>query len=230
MNVRTFMCGVLAFALWHITGPNKVWADQAYAIAMHGAPALPADFTHMPYANPDAPKGGRLVQGILGTFDSLNPLIVRGLAVQQVRGFVIESLMARGNDEAFTLYGLLAKSIETDDARSYVAFHLDPRARFSDGHQVTADDVLFSWALLRDKGRPNYRQYYSKVAKAEALDPLTVRFDFGGAVDRDLPLIRGLMPILPRHAVDPERFEEASMAAPIGSGPYRVTAVNPGVS
>ena len=84
---------------------------------MHGAPALPADFTHMPYANPDAPKGGRLVQGILGTFDSLNPLIVRGLAVQQIRGFVVESLMARGNDEAFTLYGLLAKSVETDDAQ-----------------------------------------------------------------------------------------------------------------
>ena len=104
---------------------------------MHGAPALPADFTHMPYANPDAPKGGRLVQGILGTFDSLNPLIVRGLAVQQIRGFVVESLMARGNDEAFTLYGLLAKSVETDDARSYVTFHLDPRARFSDGQPVT---------------------------------------------------------------------------------------------
>ena len=97
---------------------------------MHGAPALPADFNHMPYANPDAPKGGRLVQGMLGTFDSLNPLIVRGLAVQQIRGFVIESLMARGNDEPFTLYGLLAKSVETDDARSYVTFHLDPRRAF----------------------------------------------------------------------------------------------------
>ena len=88
---------------------------------------LPPDFTHMPYANPDAPKGGRLVWGLLGTFDSLNPLIVRGLAVQQIRGFVVESLMARGNDEAFTLYGLLAKSVETDDARSYVTFHLDPQ-------------------------------------------------------------------------------------------------------
>jgi peptide/nickel transport system substrate-binding protein len=184
----------------------------------------------MPYANPDAPKGGRLVQGILGTFDSLNPLIVRGSAVQQIRGFVVESLMTRGNDEAFTLYGLLAKSVETNEARSYVTFRLDPKASFSDGQKVTADDVLFSWALLRDKGRPNHRQYYSKVAKAEALDPLTVRFDFGGAADRELPLILGLMPILPRHAVDAGTFEETSMAAPIGSGPYRVTAVKPGVS
>src|SRR6202012_607270 len=111
------------------------------------APALPADFTHMPYANPDAPKGGRLVQGILGTFDSLNPLIVKGLAVQQIRGFVVESLMARGNDEAFTLYGLLVRSVETDEARSYVTFRPRPEARFSDGQAVTSDDVLFSWAL-----------------------------------------------------------------------------------
>ena len=205
-------------------------AAESHAIAMHGAPALPADFTHMPYANPDAPKGGRLVWGLLGTFDSLNPLIVRGLAVQQIRGFVVESLMARGNDEAFTLYGLLARSVETDDARSYVTFHLDPQARFSDGKPVTADDVLFSWALLRDKGRPNHRQYYSKVAKAEAPDPLTVRFDFGGANDRELPLILGLMPVLPRHAVDPATFEETSMTGPLGSGPYRVTAVKPGAS
>jgi peptide/nickel transport system substrate-binding protein len=204
-------------------------ADQ-HAIAMHGEPALPADFTHMPYANPDAPKGGRLVQGVLGAFDSLNPLIVRGLAVQQIRGFVIESLMSRGNDEAFTLYGLLARSVETDDARSYVTFHLDPRARFSDGQPVVADDVLFSWELLRDKGRPNHRQYYSKVAKAEATDPLTVRFDFGGVKDRELPLILGLMPVLPRHAVDAATFEETSMAAPVGSGLYRVTAVKPGAS
>jgi peptide/nickel transport system substrate-binding protein len=211
-------------------------AGESYAIAMHGAPALPADFTHMPYANPDAPKGGRLVQGLSGTFDSLNPLIVRGLAVQQIvavqqmRGVVIESLMARGNDEAFTLYGLLAKSVETDDVRSYVTFHLNPLARFSDGQPVLADDVLFSWALLRDKGRPNHRSYYSKVTKAEAPDPFTVRFDFGGAVDRELPLILGLMPILPRHAVDAATFEETSMSPLIGSGPYRVSAVKPGAS
>lgn len=207
---------------------GRALAEQGYAIAMHGAPALPADFSHMPYANPEAPKGGRLVWGILGTFDSLNPLIVRGLAVQQIRGFVVESLMARGNDEAFTLYGLLAKTVETDDLRSYVTFHLDPRARFSDGQPVRAEDVLFSWTLLRDKGRPNHRQYYSKVAKAEAPDPLTVRFDLAGANDRELPLILGLMPVLPKHAVDVATFEETSMAAPVGSGPYRVSAVKPG--
>ena len=228
----------MAYAIIGIwLAPDPCHAGDSYAIAMHGAPALPADFTHMPYANPDAPKGGRLVQGILGTFDSLNPLIVRGVAVQQIgavqqmRGVVIESLMARSNDEAFTLYGLLARSVETDDTRSYVTFHIDPRARFSDGQPVRAEDVLFSWALLRDKGRPHLRQYYSKVAKAEAPDPLTVRFDLGGANDdRELPLILGLMPILPKHAVDVATFEETTMTPLIGSGPYRVSAVKPGAS
>jgi peptide/nickel transport system substrate-binding protein len=228
--VRAGLSLMLAFALSATAGPSRTKAAGSYAIAMHGAPALPADFTHMPYANPDAPKGGRLVWGAIGTFDSLNPFIVRGLAVQQIRGYVVESLMARGYDEAFTLYGLLAKSIETDEARGYVTFHLDPRARFSDGKPVTAEDVVFSWALLRDKGRPNHRQYYSKVAKAEAPDPLTVRFDLAGANDRELPLILALMPVLPKHAIVSATFEETTMTGPVGSGPYRVTAVKPGAS
>jgi peptide/nickel transport system substrate-binding protein len=230
LRVLAFLFRVLTFGIALAINPGTLSAQESYAIAMHGVPALPADFTHMPYANPDAPKGGRLVQGFLGTFDSLNPLIVRGLAVQQMRGFVVESLMARGNDEAFTLYGLLAKSVETDDLRSYVTFHLDPRARFSDGQPVLAEDVLFSWALLRDKGRPNHRQYYSKVVKAEAPDSRTVRFDLAGANDRELPLILGLMPVLPKHAVDVATFEETSMSPPVGSGPYRVSAVKPGAS
>jgi peptide/nickel transport system substrate-binding protein len=211
-------------------------AAESYALAMHGKPALPANFDHLSYFNPDPPKGGRLVWGNLGTFDSLNPMIVRGIAVQQVRsynferGYVIESLMARGEDEPFTLYGLLAKTVETDDARDFVTFHLDARAHFSDGKPVTAEDVLFSWELLRDRGRPNHRQYYSKVAKAEALDRLSVRFDLSGANDRELPLILGLMPVLPKHAVDPATFEETSLTPPVGSGPYRITAVKPGAS
>jgi peptide/nickel transport system substrate-binding protein len=197
---------------------------------MHGQPALPAGFDHFAYADPDAPKGGRLVQGVLGAFDSLNPLIVKGIAVQQIRGYVIESLMARGYDEPFTLYGLLADSVETNDARDYVTFHLRPEARFSDGHAVTADDVLFSWELLKNHGRPNFRLYYGKVSEAKALDRSTIRFDLGAANDRELPLILGLMPILPRHAVDVARFEETSLTAPVGSGPYRVTEVKPGAS
>jgi peptide/nickel transport system substrate-binding protein len=200
------------------------------AIAMHGDVGLPVDFSHFAYVNPNAPKGGRFTQAIVGTFDSLNPFIIKGLAVDQVRGYVIESLMARDYDAPFTLYGLLARTVETDTARDYVEFALDPAATFSDNLPVTATDVIFSWQLLRDHGRPNLRAYYKKVVRAEAVDQHTVRFDLAGADDRELPLILGLMPILPRHAIDPLRFEATSFTPPIGSGPYLVTDVNPGAN
>src|SRR5262249_2038164 len=129
-------------------------AEPLHAIAMIGEPKLPPGFPHLPYANPQAPKGGRLVEGVVGTFDSLNPFIVRGLTLPEIRGYVVESLMTRNYDEPFTIYGLLAQSIETDDARSHVTFTIHPDARFSDGVPVTAQDVIFSWQLLRDKGRP----------------------------------------------------------------------------
>ena len=228
---------MLAAALFSVVRPAAADPPQspanavaATALAMHGAPALPDGFDALPYVNPDAPKGGRLTEGVLGTFDSLNPLIVQGLAVQPIRGYVIESLMARSYDEPFTLYGLLAKTVETDAARSYVTFTLDPAAHFSDGSPVTAADVVFSWQLLRDHGRPNHRGYYSRVAKAEILDPRTVRFDFADTSDREMPLILGLMPVLPKHAVDVATFENSTLKAPIGSGPYVVAAVDAGKS
>ncbi|MET0631174.1 MAG: extracellular solute-binding protein [Xanthobacteraceae bacterium] len=205
-------------------------AEPRHAIAMHGEPAMPEGFTRVRYADPAAPKGGRLVHGVLGTFDSLNPLIVRGLALGAIRGYVVEGLMARGYDEPFTLYGLVARSVETDAERSYVTFTLDPAARFSDGKPVTPADVIFSWQLLRDKGRPNHRTYYAKVAKAEVVGDRAVRFDLAGSNDRELPLILGLMPVLAKHAVRPETFEETSFEAPLGSGPYIVGAVDPGKS
>lgn len=215
--------------------------EPRYAIAMHGAPALPEGFTAARYVNPDAPKGGRLVEGVLGSFDSLNPFIVKGLVAQGIRspfvvnsniinGYVVESLMARGYDEPFTLYGLLARTVETDDARSYVTFRLDPAARFSDGTPVTARDVLFSWQLLRDHGRPNQRLYYGKVAHAEIMDERTIRFDLAGSNDRELPLILGLMSVLPEHAIKPETFEDTALAPLIGSGPYVVGKVEAGKS
>jgi peptide/nickel transport system substrate-binding protein len=229
--MRGSVCGALLACALSPTGfAAPAAAEAGYAIAMHGNPALPADFAVMPYANADAPKGGRMVQGVLGTFDSLNPFIVKGLPAQSLRGYVFESLMARGYDEPFSLYGLLARTIETDDARSYVTFALDPAARFSDGTPVTAADVIFSWELLRDHGRPNYRAYYAKVARAEAIDERTVRFDLGGTGDRELPLILGLMPVLAKHAVDSAKFENTTLAKPIGSGPYTVAEIDAGKS
>jgi peptide/nickel transport system substrate-binding protein len=201
-----------------------------HGIAMHGEPALPPGFDRVRYANPAAPKGGRMTQGVLGTFDSINPFIVKGLALSQIRGYVVESLLARGYDEPFTLYGLLARTVETDADRTYVTFALDPAAKFSDGKPVTAEDVIFSWQLLRDKGRPNFRTYYVKVAKAEALSERAVRFDLTGADDRELPLILGLMPVLAKHAVNPDTFEDTTFDPIIGSGPYVVDKVEAGRS
>ena len=205
-------------------------AEPRAAIAMQGEPAMAPGFTAFPYANPDAPKGGQLVQGALGTFDSLNPFIVKGEPAISLRGYVVESLLARSYDEPFTLYGLLAQSVETDAARSYVTFTIDPRAKFSDGAPVTAQDVIFSWKLLRDHGRPNFRTYYIKVAKAEALGEHVVRFDFSDSHDRELPLILGLMPVLPRHAIDEATFEQTTLKPIVGSGPYVIAQVDAGRS
>jgi peptide/nickel transport system substrate-binding protein len=223
-HVRLLLAAVLFLPVL----ANAASSQPRHAIAMHGEPAMPEGFASFPYVNPDAPKGGRRVQGVLGTFDSLNPLIVKGVSVPEMRGYVLEGLMARGYDEPFTLYGLLAKTVETDAERSYVTFGLNPAAKFSDGKPVTAEDVIFSWQLLRDHGRPNYQTFYSKVVKADALDDRTVRFDLSGSNDRELPLILGLMPVLPKHAIDPATFEDTSFRPMLGSGPYVVQTVDPG--
>ena len=200
------------------------------ALAMHGEPAATPDLAHRRYVNPDAPKGGRLVLGVQGTFDTLNPFVVRGLAVHGARQYLYETLLARSYDEPFTLYPQIARALEVADDRSWIIFHVDPRARFSDGRAVTAEDVRFSWELLKERGRPNHRAYYRKVQRVDLIDPLTIRFDLSGANDRELPLILGLMPILPRHAVDPETFEETTLSPPIGSGPYTIGEVKAGES
>ena len=228
---RSVMLGTLLAATGSLRLARTEIATHAvatHALAMHGEPEWGANFSNPTYANPAALKGGQLVQGVLGTFDCLNPFIVKGISAANMRGYVIESLLARGYDEPFTLYGLLAESVMTDAARSFVTFTLNPAARFSDGKPVTPEDIIFSWELLRDRGRPNFRTYYIKVAKAEQTDERTVRFDLTGAEDRELPLIIGLMPVLAKHAINPATFEDTSFEPLLGSGPYGVTGVKPG--
>jgi len=208
--------------------PAPLEAAGQHGIAMHGEPALPPDFKHLPYVNPDAPKGGRLRLGTLGTFDSLNPFIIRGVTPSGVREYVYESLMARSQDEPFTLYGLIAERVELPEDRSSITFHLRPEARFSDGQPITPADVLHSHALLKEKGWPYHRSYYSKVARAEQVGPNGVRFTFKEGGDREIPLILGLMPILPEHRMPPEKFDRTSLEPPIGSGPYVVAEVEAG--
>lgn len=198
-----------------------------HAIAMHGKPLLAEGFDHMPYADPKAPKGGTARLGILGSFDSLNPFIIRGVPAAGLRDFLFESLLTRGLDEPFTLYGHIAQSIEVPDDRSAITFHLDPKARFSDGKQITAEDVLFSWKALRDHGRPNHRAYYKKVTKATRLSERSVRFELEPG-DRELPLILGLMPVLPSHLIDEDLIQKTTLKPPVGSGPYTISQIDPG--
>jgi len=201
----------------------------AAGIAMHGEPALETPFDHLPYADPAAVKGGRLAIGFLGTFDSLNPFNLKaGSTAQGMNGNVFETLMARSLDEPFTLYGLIAQTIETDADRSFVTFRLDPRAHFSDGVPITSADVRFTFDLLKSKGRPQQRAAYSLVKSVETPDALTIRYDLTGIGDQEMPLTLALMPVLPRHKIDPEKFDDASLDIPTGSGPYVVADVKPG--
>jgi peptide/nickel transport system substrate-binding protein len=220
----------IAAAALFLIAATALQAEPAHGIALYGTPKEPPSFTHFPYVNADAPKGGRLTMSAYGSFDSTNPLIVRGVAANGIRDFVIESLMARGLDEPFTLYGLIAETVELPEDRGSITFHLNPKARFSDGKPITADDVLFSFNLLKEKGRPNHRTYFAKVVKSERLSDRDVRFTFESGGDREIPLILGLLPVLPKHLINPDTYEDTSLEAPIGSGPYRVGKIDPGRS
>ncbi len=202
--------------------------ESDHAIAMHGEPALPKGFEHLPYADPKAPKGGRIIFALQGTFDSLNPLVVLGVAPDAVPRYVQQSLLFRSADEPFTAYGLLARRVELNPGRTHLAFEIDPRARFSDGKPVTAQDVLFTYEMLKTKGKPFHRSSLSRVTKAEAPSPERVVFELGDGSNRELPLVIGAMPIFARHATDPERFGETSFKPALGSGPYLVEEVKPG--
>ena len=203
-------------------------AEPQHGIAMYGAPALPPDFVSLPYANPDAPKAGRIVTGEVGGFDSLNPHILKGNVPWQLRFLAHESLMGRNWDEPFTLYGLLAESVETDDARSWVEFTIREEARFSDGSPVTVEDVLWSYETLGTQGHPRYRTAWEKVASAEATGPRTVRFTFTEA-DREMPLLMGLRPVLKKAQWDGIDFTESGTSVvPITSAPYVIDRFEPG--
>lgn len=224
------LVGTVGVALGLVGSPSLAQdADgQTHAVAMHGSPLHGPDFEHFDYVNPDAPTGGAIRFGLRGSFDSVNPLIVRGSPVWWVRGWVWESLATRGRDEAFTLYGLLADTIIMPEDRTYVTFGINPDARFSDGEPVTADDVIFSMELLREYGRPSQRRAYEQITDVERLDDLTVTFHLGDGSNRELPVLMGLLPVLPEHAMTEEAFNQTSLEPPIGSGPYALTRVDAG--
>lgn len=215
--------------------PQPALSEPKHAIAMQGEPALPADYTHFNYVNPDAPKGGRITYCVVGSFDNLNPFILKSLrttargVIDKIFGnLVFEPLMQRNDDEAFSLYGLLADTADMDPERKSIEFHLDPRARWSDGQPVTAEDVLFTYDVFTEKGRPPYSARMSMVAKLEKTGDRSVRFTFNENANRETPLIIALTPIVPKHAFDKETFDRTTLKPVIGSGPYTVTQVAPG--
>jgi peptide/nickel transport system substrate-binding protein len=218
---RTFLF-VIALMLSSTLGS----AAPKHGIAMQGEPGLPADFKHLPYVNPDAPQGGQLRQAVTGTFDSVNPFVVKGNAANGVRTYVFESLMGRNWEEPFALYGLLAESIDVADDRQTFTFKIRPEAKFSDGTPVTSADVVFTVETLRDKGRPNFKNSYGKVKMMQTPDERTITFS-QEAGDRELPLIIGVMPILSRKSWEGRTFDEASLKPIVGSGPYVISEVKP---
>lgn len=207
--------------LWLCAAAIPAFAEPTHGIAMYGEPALPPDFVSLPYANPAAPAGGRIVFGESGSFDSLNPFILKGRAPWGQSGLTVETLLGRSYDEPFTLYGLLAESVDTDAARSYVEFTLRPEARFADGNPVTAEDVLWTFQTLGTVGHPRYLNSWAKIASAEITGPRSVKFTFN-VEDRELPLILGLRPVLQKAQWEGKDFTESTLEAPIGSGPYTV--------
>ncbi|WP_105382253.1 extracellular solute-binding protein [Neorhizobium alkalisoli] len=211
-------------------------AQPLHGIAMHGAPALPQDYKHFSYVNPDVKKGGRVAYGVVGTFDSLNPFVLKSMRTT-ARGLwdtifghlLYEPLMTRSSDEPFTLYGLLAESVEWDEDRTFIQFNLNPKARWSDGQPVTPEDVIFTFEILREKGRIPFSNRLAPVEKMEKVGERGVRFTFNDKVDREFPLILATStPILPKHVINPATFDQSTLKPPVGSGPYLVKSVSPG--
>lgn len=229
--MRTSILGLsLALAM---TG--SALSQPQVGLSMHGDPALPPDFKHFDYVNPEAPKGGDATFCVVGTFDNLNPFIIkslrttaRGLIDTMFGNMVFESLMQRNNDEAFGVYGLLAESVDVDPERTWAEFHLNPKAKWSDGQPVTPEDVIFTYEVYAAKGRPPYRDRMASIAKLEKTGEHSVKFTFNDKSNREFPLIIAMTPIVPKHAFSMDTFDQTTLKPVIGSGPYTIAEVKPG--
>lgn len=240
INLPSFM----AHAETSIPTPSQAVQDiephsgvkNAHAVSLHGTPKYAEDFVHLDYVNPDAPKGGVLKQHVIGTFDSLNPFIVKGVpaaGMNYIRsGLVYESLMQNAWDEPFTLYGVIAKDITMADDKSWVRFTLRDEAKWHDGTPITAEDVIWTFKTLTEKGQPFFKAYWHDVEEITSEHPKDVTFKFTVKNNAELPLIIAEMSILPKHywTAEGRDFSETSLDAPLGSGPYKVGKVDAGRS
>ena len=224
---RTLALVILAFG--GVSTGFSVQAGPMTGIAMQGQPALDPERMHLPYADPQAPFGGRMRMGESGSFDSLNPWLLQGRPAQGISGYVTESLMLRSYDEPFSLYGLLAETIETDESRSWVAFTLRAQARFSDGSPVTVEDVIWSFETIGTSGGPRYQTAWKKVKSIRQTGPRSLRIDFTEP-NRELVLLMGMRPVLSKKQWQGHDFASEMQMVPIGSGPYVIEKVDMGRS
>ena len=229
-TTRLIVAALLAtglFSTQHAEAQPKVFVGHAFS--MYGDLKYPAGFKHFDYANPAAPKGGNIKLAAIGTFDSLNPFILKGVFAAGIGG-IFDTLTVGSSDEPFTRYGLVAESIEMPQDRSWVAFTIRPEARFHDGSPITVEDVIWTFEALKTKGHPFYKSYYAQVVKAEKVGDRKVKFFFGPGENRELPLITAELPVLSKAYWSKRDFEKTTLDPPLGSGPYRVESVEPGRS
>ena len=210
--------------------------NPGYSLTMYGSPALPPDFTSLSYANPDAPQGGKISYGVVGSFDNVNPFILksmrntaRGLWDPEYGHLYFQSLMMRSQDEPFTLYGLLAEKAEMPEDRSWIEFTLNAKARWHDGKPIIPEDVIFTYEVLTAKARPPFSTRMKRIKSIEKTGERKVKFTFNDQSDREFPLIiAGFTPVLPSHAIDVATFDNSTLEPMIGSGPYRISAIEAG--
>ena len=239
MKILTYLLAFMALAAPGFAADAPAPADAPkveakHAVALHGEPKYPADFKNLEYANPDAPKGGSLTYSAIGTFDSLNAFIIKGApaaGLQSIRSDLLYgSLMQNSWDEPFTLYGIIAESIEIPEDRSWVAFNLRPEAKWHDGKPITADDVVWTFNTLMEKGAPFFKAYWGDVKSVTAESERRVKFEFAVKGNAELPLIIAEMTILPKHYWEGKNFGETTLTPPLGSGPYKIGKVDNGRS
>ncbi|HEX6144775.1 MAG TPA: extracellular solute-binding protein [Geminicoccaceae bacterium] len=223
LSAALLLAGFLTSALAAPVGA----VEPVHGASMFGELKYGADFEHFDYVNPNAPKGGTMVESAIGSFDNLNPFILKGTPAAGV-SLIFETLTTGSLDEPFSEYGLVAESIEIPEDRSWVAFTLHPEARWHDGRPITVEDVIWSFNTLKEKGHPFYRAYYANITEAVADGERRVRMTFDGTVNRELPLIAGQMPVLPKHYYEDREFDRTTLEPPLGSGPYRIKSVDPG--
>ena len=221
--IRTFITFFIFFIF--IT---KAYAEKMHGLAMHGLPKYNKDFTHLSYVNPDAIKGGEIKFGVYGSFDNLNRVAFKGSKAAGL-GYVNDTLMRRVWDEAFTLYGLIAESIEMPEDRSSITFFINPNAKFHDGSSITREDVLFSLTTFQTKGTPNQKKTYGKVIDTKMLDTNGIKMIFVNNDDKELPLIiAGFLPIIPKKYYENIDVTKTFLDIPLGSGPYTIAEIDPG--